>query len=99
MMLGYSWPSSSRIEHLRTSVLSFQTDILGEVNEQRVRDVVAEYVSSEEGKKYMASNCNSFCWSDVIMVPRGVWERNGLTPVNPCQETFAVDASKIIAEA
>lgn len=91
-------PSAEFSEYDQARVLSFQTDVLGEENEQRVRNAVAGYLSSEEGKEYMTSNCNSFCWSDVIMVPRSVWERNGLTPVNPCQKTFAVDASEILAE-
>lgn len=60
--------------------------------EQAIRDAVADFLRTPEGRCIYEYNCSSFNWGDVAMsLPQEVCMRHGFSMVDSCCEDLVVD--------
>lgn len=67
--------------------------------EKALRNAVAEYLNTKEGKRAIELTCNDFNWGDAIMgVPDKIWFKHGLSMDNEKVVIVKVNQDEILFE-
>jgi hypothetical protein len=65
--------------------------------EAALREAVAEFLKTEDGKQARLAACDDFNWGDAIMyVPDECWAKHGLKMVTDSIETLRVNQDELL---